>query len=151
MGHPLFCSAAGAAVWGERGYCDGSTSSHDSAVSPCFRGCLAFFHRNFPPKWSPSCPLGPSPSNQQKPLPWDCSTIPTLQLPVAEPFRGPVSPFGGMYGCDKNYLILIPFRLSQISCFTLSIKCFSFEPDNCPDVRIGPLLQFLHPLRARCS
>ena len=51
-----------------------------------------------------------------------------------------------MYGCGKDCLILIPFRLPQISCFTHSLKCFS-DSDNCPDVGIGPLLQFPHPLR----
>ena len=44
--------------------------------------------------------------------------------------------------------MLIPFQLPQISCFTLSLKCFSFDSDNCPDVGIGPLLQCPHPLRA---
>jgi len=44
--------------------------------------------------------------------------------------------------------ILIPFRLPQISCFTLSLKCFSSDSDNCPDVGIGPLLQFPHWPRA---
>ena len=53
-----------------------------------------------------------------------------------------------MYGCGKDHLILIPFRLPQISCFTLSLKCFSSDSDNCPDTGIGPLLQFPHPLRA---
>ena len=53
-----------------------------------------------------------------------------------------------MYGCGKDCLILIPFRLPQISCFTLSLKCFSSDSDNCPDVGIGPLLQFPHPPRA---
>ena len=53
-----------------------------------------------------------------------------------------------MYGCGKDYLILIPFRLPQISCFTLSLKCFPSDSDNCPDVGIGPLLQFPYPLRA---
>ena len=47
-----------------------------------------------------------------------------------------------MYGCGKDCLTLIPFRLSQISCFTLSLKCFSSDLDNSPDVGIGPLLQF---------
>ena len=32
-----------------------------------------------------------------------------------------------MYGYSKDCLILIPFRLPQISCFTLSLKCFSSE------------------------
>ena len=49
-----------------------------------------------------------------------------------------------MYSCNKDCLILIPFRLPQISCFTLSLKCFSSDSDNCPDVGIGPLLQFPH-------
>ena len=53
-----------------------------------------------------------------------------------------------MYGYSKDCLILIPFRLPQISCFTLSLKCFSSDSDNCPDVGIGPLLQFPHWWRA---
>ena len=53
-----------------------------------------------------------------------------------------------MYGCIKDYLILITFRLPQISCFTLSLKCFSSDSDNFPDVGIRPLLQFPHWLRA---
>ena len=31
---------------------------------------------------------------------------------------------------------------------SLSIKCFSSDSDKCPDVGIGPLLQFPHPLKA---
>ena len=50
--------------------------------------------------------------------------------------------------CDKVCLILIPFRLPQISCFPCSLKCFSSDSDNCPDVGVGPLLQFPHPPRA---
>ena len=53
-----------------------------------------------------------------------------------------------MYGFGKDCLILIPFRLLQISCFTLRLKCFSSDSDNCPTVGIRPLLQFPHPLRA---
>ena len=53
-----------------------------------------------------------------------------------------------MHGCSKDCLILIPFRLPQISCSTLSLNCFSSDSDNCPDVGIGPLLQFSHLLRA---
>ena len=50
--------------------------------------------------------------------------------------------------CSKDCLILIPFRLPQISCFPLSLKCFSSDSDNCPDVGIRPLLQFPHLPRA---
>ena len=48
-----------------------------------------------------------------------------------------------MYGCSKDCLIL-PFRLPQISCFTLSLKCFSSDSDSCPDVGITSLLQLPH-------
>ena len=60
-----------------------------------------------------------------------------------------LSPSRGMYGCGKHCLILIPFRLLQINCFTLSLKCFSSDSDNCPDgemcfssllLRAGPVL-----------
>ena len=63
----------------------------DSAVSPCFHGCPAFLHRHFPPQSPPSHPLHPSLHSQQLPLPWDCSTIPKLQLPATAPSRGPES------------------------------------------------------------
>ena len=39
-----------------------------------------------------------------------------------------------MYGYSKDCLILILFRLPQISCFTLRLKCFSSDSDNCPSV-----------------
>ena len=53
-----------------------------------------------------------------------------------------------MYGCGKDSLILIPFRLPQISYFTLRRKCFSSDSDNCPNVGIRPLVQFPHLPRA---
>ena len=53
-------------------------------------------------------------------------------------FQGTRVPVQGMYDCSKDYLILIPFRLPQISCFSLSLKCFSSDSDNCPDVGPGP-------------
>ena len=53
-----------------------------------------------------------------------------------------------MYGCGKDCLILIPCRLPQVSWFTLSLKCFSSDADNCPAVGIRALLHFPHPLRA---
>ena len=114
---------------------------HGSASTSCFHGCLAFRHRHFPPQSPPSHPLNLSLCSQQQPLPWDCSTVPNsssqlLRLP------------GDLHGCDKNCLILIPFRLPQIRCFTLSLKYFSSDSDSCPDVGIGPLLQFPHPPRA---
>ena len=85
MGQPLYCLAADAGVWGERGLVMAPPSRCDSAVLPCFHGCSAFLHKHFPYQSPPSCPLDPSLHSQQKPLPWDCSTIPKLQLPATAP------------------------------------------------------------------
>ena len=91
MGQTLNCSTANAGVWGERDYGAGFTPMCDSAVSPCFHGCLAFLHRHFPPQSPPSYPISLSLHSQQKPSPWDCSTVPKLQLPAAAASRGPAS------------------------------------------------------------
>ena len=120
----------------------------DSAVSPCFHGCLAFLHRHFPPSSPPSYPLNPSLYSQQQPSPWDCSTIPKLQLPAAVPSRASTALSGVCMAAARTVLSLIPFRLPQISCFTLSLKCFSSDSDSCPSVGIRPLLQFPHPPRS---
>jgi len=63
-------------------------------------------------------------------------------------FQGTIIPIRGIYGFIKDCLILIPFRLPQIICFTLSLKCFSSDSDSCPNVGLRPLLQFPHLLRA---
>ena len=59
MGQPLYCSAANAGMWGERLWWWLHLPMHDSAVSPCFHGCLAFFCGHFPPQSPPSYPLNP--------------------------------------------------------------------------------------------
>ena len=69
---------------------------------------------------------------------------PLTPAPSCCAFRGTSAPVWGMYGCSKD----CPFRLPQISYFTLSPKCFSSDSDNSPDVGIRPLLQFPHPPRA---
>ena len=61
--------------------------------------------------------------------------------------RGSAS-LSGVCTAAARTVILIPFRLPQISCFTLSLKCFSSDSDNCLDVGIRPLLQFPYPQRA---
>ena len=118
----------------------------DSVVSPCFHGCLAFLHRPFPP-WCPSShPLNPSLHSQHQPWHCDCSTIPKLQLPAAAPSRRPMFLPGICMTAART--IWLSFHLGwQVSCFTLSLKCFSSYTDNCPAVGIRPLLQFPHPLR----
>ena len=63
-------------------------------------------------------------------------------------FIGACVPVQSLHGCHKDCLILIPFRLQQTSCFTLSLKCFSSDSGNCPNVGIRPPLQFSHQPRA---
>ena len=74
----------------------------------------------------------------------------TSQIPAPSHciFQGTLIPVQAMYDCVKDCLILIPFRLPQINCSILSLKCFSSDSDNCPDVGVRLLLQFPHPLRA---
>ena len=89
MGQPVCCSAADAGMCREReSLVLGPPPTHDSAVSPCFHGCPAFLHRHFPPQSPPSHPLDLSLCSQQQPSPWDCSTIPKLQLPATAPYTG---------------------------------------------------------------
>ena len=96
-----------------------SSPTHDSAVSTGCHGCLTFLHRHFSTQSPPSCPLRLSLCSQQQALPWDCSTIPTLQLPATVPSRGTATLSGVQMAAERNvYVIIIPFRLSQISCST---------------------------------
>ena len=110
----------------------------DSAVLLCFRGCPAFLCRQFPPQ-SPHIPSVPLSAVNSSPRPGiapqslNFSSQPLCHLGYVWLWQG---------------LILIPFRLPQISCFPLSLKCFSSDADNCLNVGIRPLLQFPHPLRA---
>ena len=90
MGQPLYCSAPEAVQRGgaREAMVMAPPPKHDSAVLPCFHGCLTFLHRHFPPQSPPSNLLGLSLHSQQQPSPWDCSTIPKLQLPATVPSRG---------------------------------------------------------------
>ena len=91
MGQPLYCSAAMLACGARQAVVMAPSPTCDSAVLPCFHGFPAFLHRYFPPQSPPSHPLDVSFCSQQEPSPWDCSTIPKLQLPAAAPSRGPAS------------------------------------------------------------
>ena len=121
--------------------------AHDSAVSPCFHGCLAFTTGisqhdvllHIPSICLSTVTSSPHPGIAPQSL---NSTSQPLCLP------GDQCSCPGYYGCGKDCLILIPFRLPQVNCFILSLKCFSSDSNNCPNVGTGPLLQSPHPLRA---
>ena len=76
-------------------------------------------HKHFP-LWSPpSGPLRPSPHSQEQTLPWDYFSIFMLQRPAAALSKWLGSLSGVcMATASIVCMIIIPFRLSQISCFT---------------------------------
>ena len=109
---------------------------HDSVVSPRFHGCLTFLHRRFPPQSPPSRPLGMSPHSQQQTSPWDCSTIPKLQLPAAVPSRGSMFLWGvHMTVARVVCVILIPCRLprSAVSLSAFSVSVLIRQLPGCGD------------------
>ena len=120
----------------------------DSAVSPCFHGCLAFLHRHFPPRSPPSHPLCPPLCSQQQPSHWECSTIPKLQLPATAPSRRPAFlPSICMaaartvwvsfhLGCHRSAVSLSALNVSSLT-QTVALLWGS-----------DPLLQFPYPPRA---
>ena len=73
--------------WGERGYGDGSPHYSWLSSINLLPWLLAFLHGHFPPQSPSSQSLDLSLHSQQQPLPWDCSTIPKLQLPATMPSR----------------------------------------------------------------
>ena len=86
MGQPL-CSAAMLAFGEREAMVMASPTTRDSAVLPCFHGCLAVLHRHFPPQSPPSHPLNLSLCSQQQPCPGIGpqslnSSSPLLRLPA---------------------------------------------------------------------
>ena len=76
--------------------------------------------KHFPPGSSPSHPLRLSPCSQQQTLHWDCCPNSTLQFPATAHSRGLAS-LSRVHRAVAKFVcvVLIPFRLSQISCCTL--------------------------------
>ena len=68
----------------------------DSALSPCFHGCLAFLHRHFPPQSPPSHPLNPSLQSTA------ALALGLLQLPASAPSRGSMALSGGCMAAART-------------------------------------------------
>ena len=111
MVQPLYCSAAEAGVWGERGYGGGSTPYvwlSSIALLPWLPG--------FPPQAFPTtfCSLITLPSvspHSTAALALELIHIPQTLASSRCTFQGTCIPVQDMYGCSKDCLILIPFRL----------------------------------------
>ena len=139
-------------MWGEKGYGDGSIPYmwlSSIALLPWLPGIS---HKYLLPHIPSIClsainsspHSGIAPQSHKLQFSWSSETA----APSYCVFQGTSVPDWGMYGYGKDCLILILFRLPQISCFTLSLKCFSSDSDNCPDVGLVPMFKFPYPLRA---
>ena len=144
MHQPLYFSAADADLWRERGYDDGylcMTQHYGLASVAPWLSSTGISHHDL----LPHIPLihvsavNSSPHTGIAPQSLNSSSKLSFQETLVSAQR--------VYGCGKDCLILIPFKLPQISCFTLSLKLFSSDSDNCPTVGIGFLLQFPHQPR----
>jgi len=105
----------------------------DSAVSPCFHGCPAFLPRHFPPQSPSSHPLHPSLHSKQQPLPWDCSTIPKLQLQATVPSREPA------------FLSRVCMAPTRIVWFSFHLDC-SRSVVSLSALNVSPLTQTISPM-----
>ena len=146
MGQPLYCSAADAGMRKERGYGDGSAlcvwlSYGDGSALCVWLSSITLLPglHGFPP---PASPTTISSLSSPQSVSLQSTAVLALGLlhntwtpaPRCCAFQGTCVPIWGMYGWSKDCLILIPFRLPQISCFTVSLIYFSSDSDNCPDV-----------------
>ena len=132
MGQLLYCSAADAGVWGERGYGDGS-NPYAWLSSITLLLCVPDFPpQTFPTTISSLTSLGSVSLQSTAALALGLLHNPSISAPSHCTFQETCVPVRVMYGCGKDCLILIPFRLPLISCFTLSLKCFFSDSDWTP-------------------
>ena len=139
MGQPIYCSAANAGIW-EREFMVMAlplhmTQQYHLASMAARLSSTGISHHNLLPHIASThlSAVNSSPHSGIAPQSLNSSSQPLCHLG---------------YVWLQQGLILIPFRLPQISCFTLNLKCFSSDSDSCPNVGIGPLLQFPHLPRA---
>ena len=122
---------------------------HDSSVYPCLMAAwlssTGTSHHNLLPHIPSIClsAVNRSPCPGIAPQSLNSSSQSLCLLGDLRPCLGYV-----WHGGGKDCLILIPFSLPQISCFTLNLKCFSSDSDSFPCVGMGPLLQFPYLPRA---
>ena len=139
MGQPLYCSTASAGLLWERGEAPTMVMAPPPCVTQQYR--LASMAAWLSSKGISQHDLLPHiPSVHLSTV--NSSPLPSIAPQSLNSSSQPLCHLG--YVWLQQGLILIPFRLPQISCFTHSLKCFSSNSDNYPVVGIRPLLQFPH-------
>ena len=110
--------------------------THDSAASPCFHDCLAFFHRHFLLQFHPSHPLNPFSAVNSSPHPGIApqslhSSSQPPSLPVPASLSGCVW-FSFHLGCYRSAISLSALNVSPLTQTTAlmwgSDPCFTFPP-----------------------
>ena len=71
-----------------------------------------------------------------------------LQLPPAVSSRGLISLFVVCIAVARTAWLSFHFGYHRLAASLSALKCFSFDPDNCPSVGIRSLLHFPHVSRA---
>ena len=153
-------------VGGVRGYGDGCIPYAWLSGIALLPWLPDFLHWHFPPGSPPSHPLNLSVHSQQQRLPWDCSTIPKLQLPAVAPSRRLAFLSGKCMAAARTvwFSFHLSFHRSAVSLSALNVSpltqtiapmwgsdpCFSFPQPP----REGPVLltllffpQFLCPTK----
>ena len=122
---------------------------HDSAVSPCFHGFLAFLHRHFPPQSPPSHPLDLSLTVNSSPRPGIAPQSLNSRSQLQR-LPGDLHPCPGYVWLRQGLADSHSLWASTDHLFHSQLKCLSSDSGNCPNVGIGPLLQLPHLPKA-CS
>ena len=119
--------------------------SHHNLLFPVPLGHLSAFSSRPHPGWYQTSPrvVIPPPDTTQIPP----QSLHSSSLPATVPSRGLAS-LSGLRTARIICVIPTAFRLSQVNCFTLVLKCFSSVPNNCPSVGAGPRVQFPHLAKA---
>ena len=153
--------------WQERSYSDCSISwvllsSSAVYIRP------TFLPRYYPPQTSSICPIRPFPESQKQSSSWDCSPTHIAPTPSHPGHQWTCHPVQGTSGCGMLVcVVLTPFRLSQISFFSLQQpqmppsvptdcpRCGGLPPASAPPLQVqasptrSPRLSlpFLHPFK----
>ena len=139
MVQPLYCSAANAGVWGERLWCWlhllRMTQQYHLASMAAWLSSTGISHHNLLLHIPSIClsTVNSSPCPGIAPQSLNTSSQ-LLRLP------GDRHHCPGLEWLRQGLFSFIPFRLPKSSCFTLSLKCFPSDSENCPSVGIRPLL-----------
>ena len=128
----------------------------DSAVVPCLHGFQAFLQKHSLRPYLLSCLLRPSLWSQKQSSSWDCSPVPTLQLPVTTRSVG-LAFLSGVWRATSQ-IVCVGLTLFRLWAYQLlhSPAVLTASPQCqliAPHVGISPLLQLPHLRGARwpCS